>query len=158
MNACANMAMPTYGRSSLNFSITCLSLQLYRIRSSVSMVVSHPPSTLSTRLDSLTAFKKSLMRVPSAIYYGLTLMIAAVGASHPVVLVTPSVRTFLNNSTMRTASPGLLELISSWWMVTIGRTSATLWQSSLLLTTATDAAMRLPLWKSMSTWTATCKY
>jgi len=157
MSASVNTETPTYGKYSPNFLITSLLLPLSRTKFSASTVVFLPALTPSTRSVNSIASRRFPMKDQFAISSGLTLMIAAVGVSPLVVLATHSVKTSQRSSTTITAWLALPALISWWWMATIGPTSATLWLCSVPLTTAIDAEMRPPLWKSTNSWTAICK-
>ena len=96
--------MPMCGSSSLSYLIISLSLLLLKVRSSVCTVVSLHLLTHSTKSDSSTEYKRSLMKVQSATYCGLIQMIDAAGVSLLVELVTPSDKIFQNNSTMQIIS------------------------------------------------------
>ena len=157
MSVYVNMAMPMFGSNSLSFSTTCPSLQSLKVKSSASMVVSHPVSTLWIRSASLIAFKRHPTRAQSAISYGLIPMTDVVGVSPLAVLVTASVKTFLSSSITRTTWHVLPAHISWSWMDTTGHTSVTLSLSSPLPITVTVAATRLQSWRLMSSWSITCK-
>ena len=93
-----------------------------------------------------------------AISCGQTLTIDAVGVSHQEVPAILSDKISLNSLTMQTIWNWYQELISWWWMDTIGLMKGMWLLSSLLLTTATAVVTRQLLWKSMNSWSIRCKY
>ena len=152
MNVWESMEMPMFGRLSLNSSIIFPWQLLLKARSSVSMVVSHHPSTLSTRSDNLTECRKFLTKDLFAISCGLIPMTAAAGVSHPEEPVTLLVRIFRSSSITLTDSNWYLVLINLWWTATTGLTNAMLWLYSQLQTIVTDVVTKLRLWKWTSSW------
>lgn len=68
--------------------------------------------TLLTKFDNLTEFKKYHMKVQSAIYYGLILMIVVVGVFHLEVPAIVLDKIFQNSSTTLMDLPELQEPIS----------------------------------------------
>lgn len=157
MNAWESTEMPTSGKYSPSSSIICLLLLSLRIKFSAFTVDCHPQSTLSTKLDNSTEFRRCPKKDRCATCFGRTLMIDAVGVFLLVVLATRSVRTSLNNLITQIVCQELPVLISLWWTVTIGLTIAMWWLFSLLPTTATAVVMKQLSWLLMSTWSTTCK-
>lgn len=145
------------GNSSQSSSITFHSQQSLRLKFSVSMEVFLQASIHWIRSDNLIECRKSLMRVQSAIYFGLTQMTGAAGVSAQEVQATLSARTFQNNSIIQTAWLESHVLTNLWWMATTGHMKETLWLSFQHQITAIDVETKPPLWKLMNLWNSACK-
>ena len=156
-NVCASTETLTFGNSLLNSSTICPWPRWSRIKSSACMAACPPPSTLLTKSDSLTAFRRRPTKAPFATCSGLTPMIGVVGVFHRVALATALAKTSPNSLTTLITWRALLAPISSSWMGTIGRTNATSSRSSQPRTTATAAETKPPSWRWTSTWNTTCK-
>lgn len=96
------------------------------------MVVFHLVSIPLTTSVRSTASKKSLTRAQCVICFGPTLMTAADGGSHPVVLVTHSVRIFRRRLIRITDLRWWREHISWLWRGIIGVKTETLLPSFLV--------------------------
>jgi len=103
-----------------------------------------------TTLGPWTDCKKCLMKDPCATCFGRTQTIGEVGGSLPEVQATHLARTSLRLSTIQMASHSSPGPTSWWWRGTTGRMTGMWWPFSLLQTTATAAATRLPSWSSMT--------
>jgi len=142
----------TFGNNSLSYSITCHWLLLSKTKCSAFTVVSRPVSTLWTRFDSSIESRRLLMRGLSVIFFGLILMIDAVGVLVLEALAIASVRISQSSSITQITWPGLRVLISSSWTGTTGPMRGTSLRCSPHPITATDAETRLQLWKLTSSW------
>ena len=148
----------TFGNNSLSYSITCHWLLLSKTKCSAFTVVSRPVSTLWTRFVSSIESRRLLMRGLSVIFFGLILMIDAVGVLVLEALAIASVRISQSSSITQITWPGLRVLISSSWTGTTGPMRGTSLRCSPHPITATDAETRLQLWKLTSSWSIICKY
>lgn len=152
MNVYESTAMQMFGNNSRSCLTSCRLRPSLRTQFSVCMVVCRPASTLSTRLDSLTAFRKLHMKAQSAIYYGQIPTSGVAGVSLLEVPATASDKTFQNSSTIRITWHELLVRISWSWTATTGHMNVTSSQFSQRPITAIVVETRPPLWRSTSSW------
>ena len=141
-----------FGNISLLSSITFHWLQSLKVIFSVFMEVFLQVSTLLIKSSNSIESWKYHTRDQFAIFCGLILMIDAVGVSHQEVPDTHLVKISLSNSIIQMTLSLLPVHINLLWMDTIGHTTEISSQYSPLPTTAIDAVMKPPSWRSTSSW------